>query len=369
MFFKKFMELGIRRVDEGEVKALEEALVKDTSLVGGNEDLREMGNTMLQVLRMEGVPSYSQIKEAGITHEYLFSDGNKVEKKPSTKPRYYQIETLAACNAACSFCPYETMSRKGSKMSDAMIEGFLSEITSRPQEDNFSLCTHKVSEPLLDDRTVSIIRRLLSQHKNARFGLTTNLNMMPKDFLNEIKRVVIDHGPRISISVSINEAEKKKYEETMKLDYNKTVENLRKLASAAPELYKLGLQPITVTRTSTNGPDDLAFLRLMKSEYSEFNAELFKLNSWVEKGNNSIHDYTQKIYGDRSCKEWSRVSINADGNASLCCMDAESIKTIAGTGQRSLQQIYQDKMHQFVPKSLRRRDSVNPCKGCNYPSF
>ena len=36
-------------------------------------------------------------------------------------PRHVHLETLAVCNAACHFCPYPTLDRKGTRLSSSVI--------------------------------------------------------------------------------------------------------------------------------------------------------------------------------------------------------------------------------------------------------
>jgi MoaA/NifB/PqqE/SkfB family radical SAM enzyme len=43
-------------------------------------------------------------------------------------PAVLGIETLALCNAACSFCPYPTLNRKGEAMPDRLIAKILNDI-------------------------------------------------------------------------------------------------------------------------------------------------------------------------------------------------------------------------------------------------
>ncbi|MGH8677869.1 MAG: hypothetical protein ACREUQ_05895, partial [Burkholderiales bacterium] len=64
-------------------------------------------------------------------------------------PAFVHLETLALCNAACDFCPYPTIARKGERMPDALIEKIINDLADIPREIRFQLAPYKVSEPFL----------------------------------------------------------------------------------------------------------------------------------------------------------------------------------------------------------------------------
>src|SRR5688572_20298176 len=43
-------------------------------------------------------------------------------------PYLVHLETLASCNAACGFCPYPTLERKGTRMPDDLIEKIIGDL-------------------------------------------------------------------------------------------------------------------------------------------------------------------------------------------------------------------------------------------------
>src|SRR5688500_7831084 len=44
-------------------------------------------------------------------------------------PAVVHLETLAVCNAACEFCPYPRLERQGARMSDALIEKVIDDLS------------------------------------------------------------------------------------------------------------------------------------------------------------------------------------------------------------------------------------------------
>jgi len=67
-----------------------------------------------------------------------------------------QIETKAACNMACGFCPYPLKSDKNSILNIDEVKSVIEQISSDDQ--NFRYVTFsQFNEPLLDNRIFDII--------------------------------------------------------------------------------------------------------------------------------------------------------------------------------------------------------------------
>lgn len=47
-------------------------------------------------------------------------------------PAHVHLETVALCPAACNFCPYPTLDRKGERMSDALLDKVLTDLQAIP---------------------------------------------------------------------------------------------------------------------------------------------------------------------------------------------------------------------------------------------
>ena len=54
-------------------------------------------------------------------------------------PAHVHLETNALCNAACNFCPYPTLERKGTKMPDALIAKIIEDLRDIPHDAAFSI--------------------------------------------------------------------------------------------------------------------------------------------------------------------------------------------------------------------------------------
>ncbi len=72
-------------------------------------------------------------------------------------PAHVHLETMARCNAACNFCPYSSLERKGTKMDDDLIEKIVNDLKDIPRLHRFQLSPFKVNEPFLDARIFDLL--------------------------------------------------------------------------------------------------------------------------------------------------------------------------------------------------------------------
>ncbi len=131
-----------------------------------------------------------------------------------------QIETKAACNMACSFCPYPLKDDKTSTLDFESIKRILNQVN--PKDPKFKYLTFsQFNEPLLDNRIFEIVQYA----KNLGFKIYFVTNGL---LLNKSKNVeeLIKSKPEIKISLQIIEQGKHQEGRGLNLDlirYSKTI--------------------------------------------------------------------------------------------------------------------------------------------------
>ena len=295
-------------------------------------------------------------------------------------PKIVHLETQAICNASCTFCDYSSLKRKGLKMSDEMINKILLDLREIPETHSFQVQPYKISEPFLDPRLTSIVERILMSHKNSETVIITNGNHLPKRTLNELdeiakkyKRVSPNSSKiktRIRITVSLNEINSQKYSQLMNLSFEKTINNLKMLHQKTSEnLFSIN---INLSRVSTDAEGDREFIVFCKEEFPLFNCSLIKMNNWTSTNSfSSEHDALKNepinSYSKMNCNRWSDLSIMANGQIALCCMDSGEAEIKIGSVQdNNCLDLYRAKNKRFIPKSFTRGDALYPCSGCTY---
>ncbi len=303
-----------------------------------------------------------------------------VKKQDLLYPRIVMIETQAICNAKCSFCDYKELERKGIKMSSENLNSILNQLSKIPENHSFTVQPYRVSEPFLDKRLISICHRIFAMHPKAKVSIISNGSYIPNTLTKELsdlcrkeyffERKFQKSLPRLVLSFSLNESDPVKYKELMKLDFHRTCSNLDRLH----EMFTSNQLPfpIKLTRVSTDPSEDKNFMEFCRRRYPYFKAFLLKLNDWTgsNKFSQNVKNFSAtplSAYQKLPCQRWFDLSILATGKVALCCMDSGVCNFNLGDAfKENMLDIYRRKMNSYIPNTLKRGSSIDPCKGCTY---
>lgn len=271
-------------------------------------------------------------------------------------PTEVTIETQAICNAACNFCPYPTMERQGDKMSDALIEKIINDLTAIPQEVPFTISPFKVSDPFLDKRIFSVCEKINTTLPNAKLRLFTNGSPLTAGIIEKIANI----RNVVHLWVSLNEYEAIAYENLMKLPFNKTILKLDMLHQRVAAGYP---HPVTVSRVADGSERDKAFREFVRNRYPLFEVFMIGRGDWT----GQVDVELQKAVPPTACSRWYELSIMASGKVALCCMDGEGKYIVGDVNTQSVLEIYNDpqyrKMRQYT---FSRLAAAAPCDTCVY---
>ena len=131
-----------------------------------------------------------------------------------------QIESTAACNMACSFCPYPLKNDKVSKLNLEDIFKILNRVDF--SDKSFQYVTFsQFNEPLLDKRIFDILK--FCKEKNIPVMFITNGLL-----LNKEKNVenLIKYGSQIKISLQVLDAKKHKDARGLNLELDRYVKGV-----------------------------------------------------------------------------------------------------------------------------------------------
>jgi MoaA/NifB/PqqE/SkfB family radical SAM enzyme len=272
-------------------------------------------------------------------------------------PKEVSFETYAKCNAACTFCPYTTLDRIGTKMPDAMIERIIDELKDHPWP--FIISPFKVNEPFLDRRLIPICRMINDQLPNARLRLFTNGSALTEKHIDEVATL----GRVAHLWVSLNEHDVDRYRELMGLDFARTCRNLDALHDRVEaDMFP---HPVVVSKVRDASLElterDIAFRDYVKARWPLFGVHLIKRDSWLgftEPGDPAVPD--------APCGRWYELSIMATGKVALCCMDGEGAFSIGDLNTQTLFEVYNGKQWRAQRVRNLSRIGISPCQTCNY---
>lgn len=270
-------------------------------------------------------------------------------------PKEIHIETQTVCNAACTFCPYPKLERKGNKMPDELIDKIILDLKQIPKELKFYISPFKVSDPFLDKRIFSILKKINDELPNAIIRLFTNGSALTDNNLEATRKVM----NLSNLWISLNEVDPTRYLELMGMKIDKVLSNLDNLHNKVETGYP---HKVVLSRVSDNSSNDIEFLEYTKKRYPLFKSMLAKRSDWT----GTVDEENLSAVPNLACKRWFEVSIMSDGNVSLCCMDGHGNYNIGDITQSSILEVYNStdykKMRQF---SSSRLATSSPCDTCN----
>ena len=262
------------------------------------------------------------------------------------QPVEISIETFSQCNARCTFCPYPTLERIGTKLPDAVIERLIDEMAEWRKPFVFS--PFKVNEPLLDKRLESICRQFNEKCPRGALRIFSNGSTLTEANLAKVAGMQrVRH-----LWVSLNTHDPAEYGPLMGLDFDQVTRKLDALhAREFPH-------PVVVSRVGASAE----FVAYVKQRWPKFEPVTIKRDAWI--------DFTDPEWPDvpnTPCPRWWELNIAATGQAALCCMDGEAKYGFGNVHEHTLLEIYNHPtLRAWRQKMMSRKKTGNPCDRCSY---
>jgi hypothetical protein len=276
-------------------------------------------------------------------------------------PAIVSLETLASCNAACSFCPYPSLERKGTRMPDALIAKVINDLADIPDDVFFQFAPYKVSEPFLENRLFDILELANNKLPNASISIITNGSPLTEKKVLQLGRV----RNLTYVNVSMNFDNPEEYEAVMRLPFARTVERVEMLH----RMHAEGVIrcPVRLTRVATNRNDDLSFIHWVRANFPRFKPEVAPRHDWI--GAIDTPEGADAV-PDAPCHRWFDMSITATGVVAMCCMDGSAQYPKGDVNTSHVLEIYnQPWLRELRTSLVSRRQTRSPCNGCTYLSY
>lgn len=281
------------------------------------------------------------------------------------QPREVSFETLAVCNAACVFCPYPTLERKGVCLPSWVIDKLIAEMAGFREP--FFISPFKVNDPLLDTRMQEICEQIEEKIPQATLRLFTNGSMLTERHLAWIAE--LKHLDRVrGLWISLNSCDPQEYGELMKLNFSITAHRLDVLhQSLVEDCFPYPVTVSRVMRGSLSCPEQLATGRDLKfssdvaRRWPRFRPLLIKDGGWI-----GYSDPTSKLPPRSGCERWFELSVTATGKVALCCMDGEAKYALGDVTDQTLLEVYNQPLLKRRRLEAFTREGIDPCARCTY---
>ncbi len=269
-------------------------------------------------------------------------------------PATVTIETLSLCNAACNFCPYPGLDRKGERLQDEIIEKIFNDISEIPDRPPFKFSLSRVNEPFLDTRIFTISQEVERRFPEASaFFFSNGSPLTEKNLLSlaELKRVDF-------LNISINDHRRHEYERIMGLPYDSILQRLHLIC----EMRNSGLLkfPILLSRVGDGTRADRDFLGWVQDTYPSLSGVVRVRGNWLGAVQGQV-----AAAPDVGCRQWFEVHVLTNGRAAHCCIDPDGSH---GTGDAShqhlIREIYNHPVRRHLRKEVSSRGNVDICATC-----
>lgn len=270
------------------------------------------------------------------------------------QPFEVSIETLALCNARCTFCPYPTLERKGERMSSKLIFRLLGEMSRF--EKPFFFSPFKVNEPLLDSRFIGICQTFNEATNIGRLRLFTNGSALtPQKIASIAKLRRVEH-----LWISLNSHVAEDYETLMGLNFDNTVRKLDALhlEKEADQFW----QSVVISKVAEDDSNkNLQFVLYCTSRWPLFRPVIIKRDGWL-----GYVEPSNTLVPQKGCVRWFELSVMANGKVALCCMDGTGEFAIGDITTSSLLDVYNAPHWRERREYGVKRQQYEPCQRCTY---
>lgn len=271
-------------------------------------------------------------------------------------PAHVHMETFSLCTAACNFCPYPSLDRLGNRMSDALIDKIITDLTDIPRDVKFQLSPFKVNEPFLDTRLFDILKTVNEKLPNATITLTSNASPITEKNLKKLN----DVQKLEYLWISFNDHRPEQYTQTMQLPWERTIERLTMIhkAKAAGSLNAA----VILSRVGDNTQTDTEFQEWVAQHFPLFQTCIFQRGGWLGQANVDLNVPVPNV----GCLRWFDLSITSTGKVAHCCMDGKAEWSIGDVNHQHVLEVYNHPDYRVLREKTQSRLTVSPCNTCTF---
>jgi len=313
-----------------------------------------------------GMPMMEQTitEMLNVQHEQKLSYLNRrVSPKESyesllTFPRYFEIETVNACNARCPMCTIADWDRKAGLMSDATFDRILKEIAQHPEVKRIHL--YRDGEPLLDKKLANRVF-LLKRAGVKRVGISTNAALL--DFINARDLLLADLD---EIILSIDSLKPSVYESIrVGLDFEQVMRNATDFIALRKKIRPQTQIWVRMIRQESNKDEWPAYHQYWSTLLEPHDRIDYRnIHNWGDQ----LKDFKpiSRVTNDMPCVAlWSLMVIFANGDVPMCNVDYNNKYPLGNVMKSSIEELWKSKVQNDRRAiHLTDRSQLPPCKNC-----
>jgi len=264
-------------------------------------------------------------------------------------PPLVRIETTNACNATCSICPHQYMSRPVQRMEDGLFQRIVDECAENRCK---QVHLHNFGEPLLD-RALPDRIRYAKQRGISKVKIFSNGSLLRPELARRLLEAGLDE-----IKISFDGAAKEEFELVRRpLKFDEIVENVENLVRLRNEMN--GTTKINVACVSTsNKSATMAMLENLVDGFCFGN-----VHNWGDQH----YAITNSRIRKPCSRLWRTFTVLASGDVSLCCLDYDGRVILGRFDQHtSIRDIYRGSAYREIraKHAQAHQDDIPLCRSC-----
>jgi radical SAM protein with 4Fe4S-binding SPASM domain len=279
-------------------------------------------------------------------------------------PKYFEIDTIHACNAKCQMCPIWESPLDYGRMEQKLFDKISLEMSEYSHWIK-SVCLSRNGEPLLDKSLPNKIKTLKNYGiKDVTFSTNASL-------LNAEKSIELIESGLDDIRFSIDGATKETFESIRRgLIFEEVVENCLQFIKLRDEKGQSPRIRIRMALQDRNKNEEMQWKNFWLSKVSNHDLVYSKrINMWGNQlGGHDEERGDAEKYSDVPCiSPWSTMIVLYNGKVPLCGVDYKPLFEMGNLNDSNIKQIWTSKNYKEVREihSSGRRNDISLCRGCN----
>jgi len=267
-------------------------------------------------------------------------------------PEIVQIEATNICNAKCTFCPRDDMTRRQGIMDMALFQRIVDECASLGIG---HLRMHNYGEAFVDKTLPEKIAYAKSRGI-PEVGVITNGSLLGPD----VARAVVEAGLD-AINISLDAAGKETFESTrLGLKYDKVIANVEGLVRIRRELGRTRPKLILSFVRQDNSAEEQAFIEHWSTVADKIH--ITQLHNWAGTLAGRA-EVTFPCY-----RQWLTFTVLWDGRVSLCCADLDGHVILGDLKTQSIAEIWNGDAYRRVRREQLESGGPDICRDCDLPA-
>jgi len=277
-------------------------------------------------------------------------------------PKYFEIETVNACNARCVMCTVNAWDKKKNQvMSKDLFEKFVLEAAGYKDWIE-TVCLSRDGEPTLD-RHLSQRVKMLKDVGIRKVTFSTNGQLLVANLVRDLIEAELD-----DIMVSIDGLTKSTFEEIRRgLDFASVVENTKKLIHLRDKMQSA----MTIRIRMVANPLNLNEADAWMDYWNQLTGEqdrvyIMPMHTWGNQIDLSAPASLPSIITP-CVSPFSTMIIHADGSVGLCGVDYSNKHLLGDFTRQSVKDIWQGEGFSRVRQlhATGNREEIDLCVGCD----